>query len=66
MFIGGIISHVWKKKSPVGYDVYMYAVASGMIAGEGVFGLIQALFTISHVPEGWITRFGMPLVKSGH
>ncbi|KAI7408315.1 hypothetical protein KC328_g27 [Hortaea werneckii] len=40
--IGATISHFWAKKWPKNFAVYCYAVAAGMIAGEGMGGFIGA------------------------
>lgn len=59
-FIGGLISLVWKRKSAAHHNMYMYAIASGLIAGEGIFGLIQAGLSVGKIAEGSISRIGMP------
>ena len=46
MVIGATASHIWNKKSPKGYEVYGYAVAAGLIAGEGIGGVINAIFQV--------------------
>lgn len=35
---GAIIAYVWAKRNPKSFDIYGYAVAAGMIAGEGIGG----------------------------
>ena len=47
--IGATISHFWAKKYPHGFQVYCYAVAAGMIAGEGMGGFIGACLELGGV-----------------
>ncbi|KAF2202187.1 oligopeptide transporter [Delitschia confertaspora ATCC 74209] len=49
MVIGATITAVWAKKSPVGFDVAGYAVAAGLIAGEGIGGVVNAVFQIAGI-----------------
>lgn len=49
MTIGSIIAVVWAKKNPENFDIYGYAVAAGLIAGEGIGGVINAVFQISGI-----------------
>ncbi|KAK8069952.1 oligopeptide transporter [Apiospora phragmitis] len=49
MLMGAVISHVWNKKSPVSWDRYCFAVAGGLVAGEGLGGVIQAILTLAGV-----------------
>jgi len=49
MVIGSIIAVVWAKRYPAGYDIYFFAVAAGMIAGEGMGGVGNALLEIAGV-----------------
>jgi len=47
--IGATISHYWAKKAPKNFGVYCYAVAAGMIAGEGMGGFIGACLELGGV-----------------
>lgn len=49
MLMGAILAHFWIKRSPHSFDVYCYAIAGGMIAGEGLGGVIQAILTLGEV-----------------
>lgn len=40
--IGAIISHVWMTRGRFTYDIFCYAVAAGLIAGEGFGGVVGA------------------------
>lgn len=49
MLAGALISYIWAKKNPVSFDIYAYGVAAGGIAGEGLGGVINAIFTIAGI-----------------
>ncbi|CAO0790710.1 unnamed protein product [Mucor circinelloides] len=49
MFIGWVAGKVWKRVDPVAYEKYMYSTAGGMIAGQGISALLQAVFKLSNV-----------------
>jgi uncharacterized oligopeptide transporter (OPT) family protein len=46
MTTGAMISYFWAKKRPFNYDIFCFAVAAGMIAGEGLGGVVNALLQI--------------------
>ena len=60
LFAGACFGVLWKRKSPSTYDMYMFAIAAGLVAGEGIFGVVQALFAICGLHEGMGTTWGMP------
>ncbi|OCK81683.1 oligopeptide transporter [Lepidopterella palustris CBS 459.81] len=49
MVIGSTWAHVWMKKNPRTFDVFGYAVAAGLIAGEGIGGVINAIFQVAGI-----------------
>jgi uncharacterized oligopeptide transporter (OPT) family protein len=49
MFYGLVIWLVWKWFWPAATEKYTFAVASGMIAGEGLMGIVNAGLTIAGV-----------------
>jgi hypothetical protein len=49
MGFGSLFAYFWLKKSPKGYDMYGFAVAAGMVAGEGLGGVLQALLAVAGV-----------------
>ncbi|KAK8014264.1 oligopeptide transporter [Apiospora arundinis] len=49
MLTGAIISYLWAKKNPVSWDRYCFAIAGGLVAGEGLGGVIQAILTLAGV-----------------
>lgn len=50
-FLGAIIAFVWRRYKPESFEVYGYAVAAGMIAGEGMGGVVNAALTLGNVAE---------------
>lgn len=42
MFAGAVVHEVWKKRSPEQAAALAFAVASGLIAGEGLMGVVTA------------------------
>ncbi|KAI8911338.1 OPT oligopeptide transporter protein-domain-containing protein [Powellomyces hirtus] len=62
MLMGALVQVVWNKKNPLSWEVWGFALASGLIAGEGIGGLIQAGFQVASVDqEGLSTWVGCPL-----
>ncbi|KAG0769502.1 hypothetical protein G6F57_004330 [Rhizopus arrhizus] len=49
MFIGWCAGKIWKKIDPVAWDNYMYSTAGGMIAGQGISAILQAVFKLTNV-----------------
>jgi uncharacterized oligopeptide transporter (OPT) family protein len=49
MTIGSAFAYVWQRKRPESFDVYGYAIAAGLIAGEGIGGVINAVFQIAGI-----------------
>ncbi|KAF2867123.1 oligopeptide transporter [Massariosphaeria phaeospora] len=49
MTIGSAAAAYWQKKNPAHFDVYGYAVAAGLIAGEGIGGVINAVFQVAGI-----------------
>lgn len=61
MAIGATIVHYWLKKHPRNFDLYCYALAGGMVAGEGLAGVINAILTICNVDGSTVgTTVGIP------
>jgi uncharacterized oligopeptide transporter (OPT) family protein len=52
MAAGSIFNYVWQKRNPAGHDMYMFAIAAGMLAGEGLGGVFQALLAVAKVDGG--------------
>jgi uncharacterized oligopeptide transporter (OPT) family protein len=46
MFFGLVAWWIWKKKNPTALDRFNFVLASGLIAGEGLMGIVNATLTI--------------------
>ncbi|HEY3805776.1 MAG TPA: OPT family oligopeptide transporter [Kofleriaceae bacterium] len=44
MFLGGVIGHVWEKRSKASSDIYMVPLASGLIAGEALVAVFASIY----------------------
>ncbi|KAK2461174.1 hypothetical protein APHAL10511_006701 [Amanita phalloides] len=61
MAIGSVGCHTWSKTNMASYDMYMFAVAAGLVAGEGLGGVFQALLAIAGVDGSkYGTAIGCP------
>lgn len=61
MAAGSVYCYLWQKRNPASYDMYMFAVSAGMLAGEGLGGVFQALLAIIGVDGGKFgTAIGCP------
>ena len=49
MAVGSLFAYFWLKKNPKSYDMYGFAVSAGLIAGEGLGGVFQALLAVAGV-----------------
>ncbi|KAF2177042.1 oligopeptide transporter [Zopfia rhizophila CBS 207.26] len=49
MVIGATWAAIWAKRNPTGFDIYGYAIAAGLIAGEGIGGVINAVFQVAGI-----------------
>ncbi|KAL9647479.1 hypothetical protein ABK040_006840 [Willaertia magna] len=47
MFIGAMIFSVWKYRWPDSNNKYFFAISSGLIAGEGLIGIVLALLRLA-------------------
>jgi uncharacterized oligopeptide transporter (OPT) family protein len=45
MSMGAVITNVWQSKNMVSFEIYGYSVAAGLIAGEGIGGVVSFSFT---------------------
>ncbi|KAF8182073.1 oligopeptide transporter [Pholiota molesta] len=46
MAVGSTFNFIWQIRNPGSFDMYMFAVAAGMLAGEGLGGVFQALLAV--------------------
>jgi uncharacterized oligopeptide transporter (OPT) family protein len=49
MVMGSSVAYVWAKKNPKHYDIFCYAIAAGLIAGEGIGGVVNAILQVANV-----------------
>ncbi|KAG8899557.1 hypothetical protein FRC01_010471 [Tulasnella sp. 417] len=49
MGFGSIFYYVWETKNPAQFDMYGFPLAAGLLAGEGLGGVVQALLTVAGV-----------------
>jgi uncharacterized oligopeptide transporter (OPT) family protein len=50
IFAGAMILVLWRRVRPESAAQYAFAVACGLIAGEGILGVVTALMTLAGVP----------------
>ncbi|KXN73605.1 hypothetical protein CONCODRAFT_3421, partial [Conidiobolus coronatus NRRL 28638] len=60
-FYGLCIEQIWKKCNPEQHKNYKEALSSGLIAGEGIGGVVYAIFQISGMTQSSVaTKFACP------
>jgi len=52
MAVGSSVNYFWMLRNPIGFDMYMFAIAAGLLAGEGLGGVFQALLSVIGVDGG--------------
>lgn len=52
MGAGSIFNYFWAKRNPQSFDMYMFAISAGLLAGEGLGGVFQALLAVAGVDGG--------------
>ncbi|KIM46755.1 hypothetical protein M413DRAFT_261954 [Hebeloma cylindrosporum] len=61
MAVGSSVNYFWMLRNPAGYDMYMFAISAGLLAGEGLGGVFQALLAVIGVDGGkYGTAIGCP------
>lgn len=61
MGFGATIAWMWHRKNPNTYAMYCYPVAAGLIAGEGLGGIVTAILQIAGVSGAFYgTAVGCP------
>jgi len=61
MAVGSTVNWFWLKNNPLGYNMYMFAIAAGLLAGEGLGGVFQALLAVIGIDGGkYGTSIGCP------
>jgi uncharacterized oligopeptide transporter (OPT) family protein len=56
MGAGAIFWHYWEKKNPDNFEMYGFSVSAGLLAGEGLGGVVQALLQVAGVAGDGISR----------
>lgn len=60
--MGAFLAFFWAKKSQRTFDIYGYAVAAGLIAGEGIGGVVNAIFQVAGISgDVYGTNIACPL-----
>lgn len=59
---GALISHIWRRWNKNSFDVYGYAIAAGLLAGEGLGGVVNAALTLGGVSGD---KKGTPIALPG-
>ncbi|KAG8889581.1 hypothetical protein FRB98_003643 [Tulasnella sp. 332] len=52
MVIGAHIAHYWEGRYPAGWEIWGYSLSAGLIAGEGIGGVVTALMVILGLDGG--------------
>ncbi|SPO25721.1 related to permeases - unknown function [Ustilago trichophora] len=61
MCMGATGALIWKGKKPQSFDLFAFAIAAGLIAGEGMAGVFNAILTIVNVSGSvYGTTVGVP------
>jgi len=61
MAVGSVFTYVWSRRNPGSYDMYMFAISAGLLAGEGLGGVFQALLSVANVDGSrYGTAIGCP------
>jgi len=63
MLMGATIAYIWSKRNVKSFDTYGFAVAAGLIAGEGIGGVVNAIFQIAGIagPDPYGTQIACPV-----
>ena len=61
ILFGSITAYFWQKKNAKSFEMYAFSVAAGLIAGEGLAGVVNAALTLGEV-DGVVkgTTMGLP------
>ncbi|KAG5992364.1 hypothetical protein E4U54_003668 [Claviceps lovelessii] len=62
MLTGALLARTWRQRRPRGFESYGSAVAAGLVAGEGIGGIVNGamMIAVGWGGEGWGTRIGCP------
>ncbi|KAA1472482.1 oligopeptide transporter [Dentipellis sp. KUC8613] len=61
MIFGATFNYIWARRSPSTYDMYMFPISAGLLAGEGLGGVFGALLAVAGVDGSkYGTSIGCP------
>lgn len=60
MVTGALGAWLWKRKRPEQYEAAAYALAAGMLTGEGLGGVVQAILYVANAGLDKISGIGCP------
>jgi len=64
MAVGSVFNSIWARKNPGSYEMYMFAISAGLLAGEGLGGVLQALLAVAGVDGSkYGTAIGCPAME---
>ncbi|KAF8761685.1 OPT oligopeptide transporter protein [Rhizoctonia solani] len=49
MAAGATFNYLWERRNPRSFDMYMFPISAGMLAGEGLGGVLLALLSVAGV-----------------
>ncbi|CAE6510756.1 unnamed protein product [Rhizoctonia solani] len=49
MAAGATLNYFWERRNPRNFDMYMFPISAGMLAGEGLGGVLLALLSVAGV-----------------
>ncbi|CCO27813.1 putative drug/proton antiporter YHK8 [Rhizoctonia solani AG-1 IB] len=49
MAAGATFNYLWERRNPRNFDMYMFPISAGMLAGEGLGGVLLALLSVAGV-----------------
>ena len=60
MCVGATGAYFWKRRNPAKFEAVGYAFAAGLLTGEGLGGVMQAVLTVANAGIGKIQTVGCP------
>lgn len=61
MLIGALVTRSWLRRDSESFDIYGYAIAAGLVSGEGIGGVINAALEVLGISgRVYGTQFGCP------
>jgi len=64
MAVGATVNWVWQRRNPNSFELYGFPLAAGLVAGEGMGGVMNALLAVAGV-DGSVygTAIGCPSMQ---